>query len=97
MSFMYSKSWHCVRGKSMDYSNAWHVVTEAKTLAMAWHKKTPPFGSRGYLFRMQTLKEFVLPVYLFYLSSRVAVELLFKKKKKRLVGGHYYGFCSHFF
>ncbi|GIY79508.1 hypothetical protein CEXT_481451 [Caerostris extrusa] len=30
-----------------------------------------------YLFRMQTLKEFLLPVYLFHLSCRVAVELLF--------------------
>ncbi|GIY79509.1 hypothetical protein CEXT_481461 [Caerostris extrusa] len=64
MPFMYSKTWHCVREKGMDYSNAWLIVTEAKTLAMAWHgiKKTPPFGSRGYLFRIQTLKEFVLPV-----------------------------------
>ncbi|GIY51294.1 hypothetical protein CDAR_69261 [Caerostris darwini] len=65
----------------MDYSNTWHVVTEAETLEMAWHKKTP-FGSRGHLFRIQTLKEFASPVYLFYLSCRVAVELLFKKKKR---------------
>ncbi|GIY51292.1 hypothetical protein CDAR_69251 [Caerostris darwini] len=66
-----------------------HGTRSQRQRLWQWHgiKKTPLFGSRGYLFRIQTLKEFVLPVYLFHLSSRVAVELLFKKKKKGWLGG----------